>query len=122
MELVAPYSLLQAARIFPGLCRPSPARLRTARGGILVRLPDGADIPRTSERNARPAVTAPNDDLRSRLSVLTLEDEHRLGRRLDGLRKVRDPQARERQRQRIAADVASAEARIDRRRAAVPTI
>jgi ATP-dependent helicase HrpA len=67
-------------------------------------------------------VTAPNDDLRSRLSGLTLEDEHRLRRRLDGLRTVRDPQARERQRQRIAADVATAEARIARRRAAVPAI
>jgi ATP-dependent helicase HrpA len=67
-------------------------------------------------------VSAPNDDLRSRLSGLTLEDEHRLGRRLDGLRTIRDPQVRERQRQRIAADIASAEARIDRRRAAVPVV
>src|SRR5687767_9369235 len=91
-------------------------------GGILGRSPDGSDIPCTLERNASPTVTAPNDDLRSRLSGLTLADEHRLGRRLDGLRRTRDPQARERQRERIAADVTIAEERIARRRAAVPEV
>jgi ATP-dependent helicase HrpA len=49
-------------------------------------------------------------------------DEHRLRRRLDGLRKTRDPQARARQRERIAADVVTAEERIARRRAAVPVV
>nr|WP_239521370.1 ATP-dependent RNA helicase HrpA [Blastococcus saxobsidens] len=53
---------------------------------------------------------------------LTLADEQRLRRRLDGLRRVRDPQARARQRERIEADVAAAEQRIARRRAAVPAI
>jgi ATP-dependent helicase HrpA len=67
-------------------------------------------------------VSSPHDDLRFRLSALTLEDEHRLRRRLDGLRRVRDPQARERQRARIAEDVAAAEQRIARRRAAVPAV
>ncbi|HYH93065.1 MAG TPA: DEAD/DEAH box helicase, partial [Candidatus Saccharimonadales bacterium] len=67
-------------------------------------------------------MSAPTDDLRRRLSALTILDEHRLRRRLDGLRKTRDPQARERQRDRIAADVATAEARIARRRAAVPVL
>ena len=67
-------------------------------------------------------MTAPNADPRSRLSGLTLADEHRLGRRLDGLRRTRDPQARMRQRERIAADVVAAEERIARRRAAVPEI
>src|SRR6185312_8031526 len=38
------------------------------------------------------------------------------------LRKTRDPQARARQRDRIADDIAAAEARIARRRAAVPTV
>ncbi|MGY1806662.1 ATP-dependent RNA helicase HrpA [Blastococcus sp. SYSU D00669] len=66
--------------------------------------------------------TAASDDLRSRLAGLTLEDEHRLRRRLDGLRRTRDPEARARQRERIAADVATAEARIARRRAAVPAV
>jgi ATP-dependent helicase HrpA len=83
--------------------------------------------PTPPERNASPTVTAPPDaptdrDLRDRLPELTILDEHRLRRRLDGLRKTRDPQARERQRDRIAADVAAAEARIARRRAAVPVI
>jgi ATP-dependent helicase HrpA len=67
-------------------------------------------------------VSAPHDELRDRLPALTLADEHRLGRRLDGLRKTRDPQARARQRERIAADVVAAEERIARRRAAVPDV
>ena len=67
-------------------------------------------------------MTTPHDDLRSRLSALTLEDEHRLRRRLDGLRKTRDPAARARQSERIGADVATAEERIARRRRAVPVI
>ncbi|NYJ04981.1 ATP-dependent RNA helicase HrpA [Petropleomorpha daqingensis] len=67
-------------------------------------------------------MSAPPDALRARLDGLTLEDAHRLGRRLEGLRRVRDPEARSRQRERIAADVATAEERIARRRAAVPTI
>jgi ATP-dependent helicase HrpA len=67
-------------------------------------------------------VSALQDDLRDRLPALTLTDEHRLRRRLDGLRRTRDPQARERQRERIAADVAAAEERIARRRAAVPAV
>ncbi|GAA3156770.1 ATP-dependent RNA helicase HrpA [Blastococcus jejuensis] len=67
-------------------------------------------------------MTALHEDLRSRLSQLTLQDEHRLRRRLDGLRKTRDPQARERQRERIAADVAAAEQRMARRAAAVPVV
>jgi ATP-dependent helicase HrpA len=67
-------------------------------------------------------VTALQDELRDRLPALTLADEHRLRRRLDGLRRTRDPRAREQQRQKIAADVATAEERIARRRAAVPLL
>ncbi|WP_142023938.1 ATP-dependent RNA helicase HrpA [Blastococcus colisei] len=67
-------------------------------------------------------MSAPTDDLRERLSALTVLDEHRLRRRLDGLRKTRDPQARARQRERIVADVAAAELRMARRRAAVPVV
>ena len=79
--------------------------------------------PSDSSREERePHRECPADDLRARLPALTLLDEHRLRRRLDGLRKTRDPQARERQRERIAADVAAAEARIARRRAAVPVL
>jgi ATP-dependent helicase HrpA len=69
-----------------------------------------------------PTRPAEESDLRTRLAALTLADEHRLRRRLDGLRKTRDPQARARQRERIVADVATAEARIARRRAAVPAV
>jgi ATP-dependent helicase HrpA len=67
-------------------------------------------------------VTTQHDDLRSRLSALTLTDEHRLRRRLDGTRRTKDPAARTRQRERIAEDVAAAEERIARRRAAVPVV
>ncbi|MBJ7453444.1 MAG: ATP-dependent RNA helicase HrpA, partial [Blastococcus sp.] len=67
-------------------------------------------------------MSSPQDDLRARLATLTLADEHRLRRRLDGLRAVRDAGARERQRERIVAEVAAAEERIARRRAAVPVI
>ncbi|MCW2538108.1 MAG: hrpA, partial [Modestobacter sp.] len=67
-------------------------------------------------------MSTPHDDLRSRLSALTFQDEHRLRRRLDDIRKTKDPAARARQRERIAADVAAAEERIARRRAAVPVV
>ncbi|MGY1801876.1 ATP-dependent RNA helicase HrpA [Blastococcus sp. SYSU D00922] len=69
-----------------------------------------------------PEIPAPEPELRERLAALTIADEHRLRRRLDGLRKTRDPQARARQRERIAADVAAAEQRIARRRAAAPAV
>jgi ATP-dependent helicase HrpA len=67
-------------------------------------------------------VSTPHDDLRSRLPALTLEDGHRLRRRLDDTRRTKDPAARARQRERIAADIAAAEERIARRRAAVPVL
>src|SRR5437588_9040158 len=54
-------------------------------------------------------------DLRDRLGSLTLRDEHRLRRRL---RHARDPDALER----LAAEVEAAEARVARRRAAMPAI
>ncbi|WP_347058177.1 ATP-dependent RNA helicase HrpA [Blastococcus sp. HT6-30] len=72
--------------------------------------------------SVHPEQRAPRDDLRDRLAGLTLADEHRLRRRVDGLRRTRDAQAREAQRERIAADVAAAEGRIARRRAAVPAV
>ncbi|SNR95286.1 ATP-dependent helicase HrpA [Geodermatophilus pulveris] len=67
-------------------------------------------------------MTTPPDDLRARLAGLTLEDAHRLGRRLDGTRRTRDAEARARQRERVAADVAAAEERLARRRAVVPAV
>ncbi len=67
-------------------------------------------------------MTATLPDLRSRLASLTLDDGHRLGRRLEGLRRTRDAAAHDRALERIAADVAAAEERIARRRAAVPAV
>ncbi|WP_448641291.1 ATP-dependent RNA helicase HrpA [Geodermatophilus sp. URMC 63] len=67
-------------------------------------------------------MSTPPDDLRARLTGLTLDDEHRLGRRLEALRRTRDEAARERALGNVAADVAAAEERIARRRAAVPAV
>src|SRR4051794_8963244 len=84
--------------------------------------------PQPRTRNASTAVSHPDprDPLRARLSGLTLEDEHRLRRRLDALSSHRrgsgDPSARAAARERIATDVAAAEDRIARRRVAVPAI
>src|SRR4051794_31482678 len=100
------------------LHRPWPARRR----GVPVAQCDPGPPVRQFREEAEFPVSAPADDLRARLPELTLQDEHRLRRRLDGLRKTRDPEARRRQRDRIAADVATAEARIARRRAAVPVL
>jgi ATP-dependent helicase HrpA len=60
--------------------------------------------------------------LDQRLPSLTLRDERRLRRRLDGARKVRNPQARQAATAEITADVEAAEARVERRRSRVPEI
>ncbi|MCQ4044094.1 ATP-dependent RNA helicase HrpA [Streptantibioticus rubrisoli] len=65
-----------------------------------------------------PALTA----LLERLPELTLRDQHRLGRRLDGARKIRKPEARAAVYAEITAQLAEAEARVARRRACVPKI
>jgi ATP-dependent helicase HrpA len=57
-------------------------------------------------------------ELRARLGELTLDDAHRLGRRLERVRRGGDPQVLER----IARDVERAEAKVARRRAAVPAV
>ncbi|WP_367115277.1 ATP-dependent RNA helicase HrpA [Actinophytocola sp.] len=61
-------------------------------------------------------------DLRKRLSELTLRDERRIRRRLDGLGKIRDQVVRQRRVAEIAGEVDKAAARIERRRAAVPAV
>ncbi len=61
-------------------------------------------------------------DLHRRLGPLMFRDQRRLQRRLDGVRKLRDPQRRESALAEIAADVGQAEARLAARRAAVPAI
>jgi ATP-dependent RNA helicase HrpA len=62
------------------------------------------------------------DDLNKRLPELMTRDERRLGRRLEGIRKIRDPQAAERVLAQIAADVERAETRVAERKSGLPAI
>ncbi|MEU2615361.1 ATP-dependent RNA helicase HrpA [Micromonospora sp. NPDC007271] len=71
---------------------------------------------------ASPAAPETARDLHRRLFPLMFRDQRRLQRRLDGVRKLRDPQRRESALAEIAAEVARAEARLADRRAAVPAI
>ncbi|MCQ4085136.1 ATP-dependent RNA helicase HrpA [Streptomyces sp. RB6PN25] len=61
-------------------------------------------------------------DLGARLAELTLRDAQRLGRRLDGTRRIRKPEARAAVLAEIAAHIEEAEARVTLRRSAVPEI
>ncbi len=61
-------------------------------------------------------------DVRSRLPELMLRDQHRLRRRLDGTRKVRDPGERDKIIAKVADEVEVAETRIALRRASLPEI
>ncbi|SMD11682.1 ATP-dependent RNA helicase HrpA [Kibdelosporangium aridum] len=61
-------------------------------------------------------------DLAQRLPALTLRDERRLGRRLEGVRKVRKPAARQAVIEQIAAEITAAELKVDARRAGLPEI
>ncbi len=61
-------------------------------------------------------------DLQARLLNLTLRDERRLGRRLDGVRRVRDPRKRQAALDELATAIDAAETRAQRRRASVPGI
>ncbi|WP_030547670.1 ATP-dependent RNA helicase HrpA [Streptomyces albus] len=65
-----------------------------------------------------PAVAA----LQARLCELMLRDEHRLGRRLDGARRIRKPEARQAVLDEITAEIEQAEERVARRRAGVPAV
>ncbi|MFE8968627.1 ATP-dependent RNA helicase HrpA [Streptomyces albogriseolus] len=60
--------------------------------------------------------------LASRLSELSLRDAHRLGRRLEGARKIRKPEARAAVLGEIEAEVAAAAERMAARRARMPQI
>ncbi|MEV4498477.1 ATP-dependent RNA helicase HrpA, partial [Micromonospora arborensis] len=68
------------------------------------------------------AATDPVRELHRRLSALMFRDQRRLQRRLDGARKLRDPQRRESALTEITAEVERAEQRLAARRAAVPVI
>ncbi|MGW1077380.1 ATP-dependent RNA helicase HrpA [Streptomyces sp. NPDC002537] len=61
-------------------------------------------------------------DLAARLSELSLRDAQRLGRRLEGARRIRKPEARSAVHAEIAGEIDQAEERIARRRAAVPAV
>ncbi|GAA0350121.1 ATP-dependent RNA helicase HrpA [Streptomyces blastmyceticus] len=61
-------------------------------------------------------------DLGARLSELMLRDAQRLGRRLEGARRIRKPEARTAVLAEIAAEADTAEQRVAQRRAAVPTV
>ncbi|MGW0967733.1 ATP-dependent RNA helicase HrpA [Streptomyces sp. NPDC002516] len=61
-------------------------------------------------------------DLAARLAELPLRDAHRLGRRLEGARKIRKPEARSAVFAEIEAEVAKGEARTAQRRARVPAV
>ncbi|MCE7007664.1 ATP-dependent RNA helicase HrpA [Kibdelosporangium philippinense] len=61
-------------------------------------------------------------DLAQRLPTLTLRDERKLGRRLEGVRKVRKPAARQAVIEQIAAEITAAELKVDARRAGLPEI
>ncbi|WP_435882083.1 ATP-dependent RNA helicase HrpA [Streptomyces kronopolitis] len=73
--------------------------------------------------SAMPDGTAPTlSDLHKRLPELMLRDQQRLGRRLDGARRIRKPEARAAVLAEIAGGIDEAELRVAQRRAAVPGI
>ncbi|MFD5805953.1 ATP-dependent RNA helicase HrpA [Streptomyces sp. NPDC127020] len=60
--------------------------------------------------------------LAPRLAELSLRDAHRLGRRLEGARKIRKPEARAAVLAEIETEVAKAEQRVEERRARMPVV
>ncbi|GAB2469628.1 ATP-dependent RNA helicase HrpA [Streptosporangium sandarakinum] len=67
-------------------------------------------------------MTPPLAQLHARLPELTLRDQRRLRRRLDGARKVRNRAAQQKIAAEITSDIEKAERRVAERRAGVPTI
>ncbi|MGW0737263.1 ATP-dependent RNA helicase HrpA [Streptomyces sp. NPDC002851] len=61
-------------------------------------------------------------DLRSLIDEGTLRDAHRLGRRLEGTRRIRRPEARQAVLDEIAAEAEKSAARVQARRAALPEV
>ncbi|MFI6905024.1 ATP-dependent RNA helicase HrpA [Nonomuraea sp. NPDC050394] len=68
------------------------------------------------------SLSSPLTELQSRLSELMPRDQRRLRRRLDGVRRVRSREARDKITAEILADVERAEQRLARRREAVPVV
>src|SRR5918911_207063 len=74
-----------------------------------------------SSQSASPA--APSvADLAAQLDGVTIADAHRLGRRLDGVRGIRDPRKRAISLQRLERDIAAARLRLLERQAAAPVV
>ncbi|MEU4835580.1 ATP-dependent RNA helicase HrpA [Streptosporangium sp. NPDC023615] len=69
-----------------------------------------------------PPLTSPLSELHARLPELTLRDQRRLRRRLDGARKVRNRAAQQKIAAEITSDIERAEQRVARRRDGVPAI
>ncbi|MFF3855116.1 ATP-dependent RNA helicase HrpA [Micromonospora sp. NPDC002575] len=84
--------------------------------------PTAATAPAAPSAATAPAASDTARELHRRLPALMFRDQRRLQRRLDGVRRLRDPQRREAALAEIAADVARAEQRLADRRAAVPPI
>ncbi|WP_367139871.1 MULTISPECIES: ATP-dependent RNA helicase HrpA [Streptomyces] len=72
--------------------------------------------------STQPAAPAAFADLAARLPELTLRDAQRLGRRLEGARRIRKPEARTAVLAEITAEVGAAELRVASRRAAAPAV
>lgn len=71
---------------------------------------------------ARSADASTIAELAARLPELMLRDQQRIGRRLDGTRRVRSPEARQKIADELAVEIAKAELRVEQRRGAVPEI
>src|SRR5215210_5943051 len=72
---------------------------------------------------AAPAPGTPDlGALAPRLTELSLRDAHRLGRRLEGARRIRKPEARAAVLAEIEAEVGKGEERVRARRARVPAV
>lgn len=69
-----------------------------------------------------PSVKTSLDELRNRLPELMLQDQRRLQRRIEGVRKIRNPQARQAVTEEISSAVAEAELRVQQRRESIPEI
>ena len=79
-------------------------------------------MPELSSPVVQPTEAPTVGELAARLPELTLRDQQRIGRRLDGARRVRKPEAQQKITAELAAEIDKAELRIEQRRAAVPVI
>ncbi|MFI7273714.1 ATP-dependent RNA helicase HrpA [Streptomyces sp. NPDC049879] len=79
--------------------------------------------PSPVSKAASPAPPVPPvSELAARLPELSLRDQRRIGRRLDGARRIRKPSAQQAVLAEIGAAIETAEAHVARRRAAVPAV